>query len=46
MSTKRPEYSGNLEEYSKQAVSLRGTEEYKKSACEDLTCDLKTLCVL
>jgi hypothetical protein len=21
-------------------------EEYKKSACEDLTCDLKTLCVL
>jgi hypothetical protein len=25
----------------KQAVSLRSTEEYKKSACEDLTCDLK-----
>jgi hypothetical protein len=35
-----------LEEYSKQAVSLRSAEEYKKSACEDLTCDLKTLCVL
>jgi hypothetical protein len=31
---------------SKQAVSSRNTEEYKKSACEDLTCDLKTLCVL
>jgi hypothetical protein len=44
--SKRPEYSGKLEEYSKQAVSLRSTEEYKKSACEDLTCDLKTLCVL
>jgi hypothetical protein len=25
---------------------VRSTEEYKKSACEDLTCDLKTLCVL
>jgi hypothetical protein len=35
-----------LEEYSKQALSLRSTEEYKKSACEDITCDLKTLCVL
>jgi hypothetical protein len=33
-------------EASKQAVSTRSTEEYKKSACEDLTCDLKTLCVL
>jgi hypothetical protein len=28
------------------AVSWRSTEEYKKSACEDLTYDLKTLCVL
>jgi hypothetical protein len=31
---------------SKQAVSSRSTEEYRKSACEDLTCTLKTLCVL
>jgi hypothetical protein len=46
LSSKRPEYSGKLEEYSKQAVSLRSTEEYKKSACEDLTCELKILCVL
>jgi hypothetical protein len=45
-SSKGAEYSGRLEEYSKQAVSSRSTEEYKKSACEDLTCDLKTLCVL
>jgi hypothetical protein len=30
----------------KQAVSSKSTEEYKKSACEDLTCDLKILCVL
>jgi hypothetical protein len=30
----------------KQAVSLRSMEEYKKSACEDLTCDLKTLYAL
>jgi hypothetical protein len=28
--------SSKLEEYSKQAVSLRSREEYKKSACEDL----------
>jgi hypothetical protein len=35
--------SGKLEEYSKQAVSLRSTEEYKKSACEDLTRYLKIL---
>jgi hypothetical protein len=27
-------------------IGTRSTEEYKKSACEDLTCDLKTLCVL
>jgi hypothetical protein len=52
MSSKRPEYSSKLreyssklEEYSKQEGSLRTTEEYEKSACEDLTCDLKTLCV-
>jgi hypothetical protein len=38
---KRPEYSGNVEEHSKQAVSMKSTEEYKKSAFEDLTCDLK-----
>jgi hypothetical protein len=38
------EDSSKLEEYSKQAVSLRSAEEYKKSACEDLMCDLKTLC--
>jgi glutaredoxin len=43
---KQPGYSGKLEEYSKQALSWRSTEGYKKSACEDLTCDLKTLCVL
>jgi hypothetical protein len=30
----------------KQEVSSGSTEEYKKSAYEDLTCDLKTLCVL
>jgi hypothetical protein len=45
LSSKRPEYCGNLEEYRKQAVSLRSTEEYKKPDCEDLTCDLKTLCM-
>jgi hypothetical protein len=42
---KRPEHSGKLEQYSKQAVNLRSTEEYTKSAYEDLTFDLKTLCV-
>jgi hypothetical protein len=31
LSSKGPEYSGKLKEYSKQAVSLRSTEEYKKS---------------
>jgi hypothetical protein len=40
------EYSSKLEEYSKQAVSWRSTEKYKKSGCEDLTCDLKALFVL
>jgi hypothetical protein len=30
LSSKRPEYGGELEEYSKQAVSLRSTEEYNK----------------
>jgi hypothetical protein len=40
------EYSSKLQEYRKQAVSSRSREEYKKSAWEDLTCDLKTLCVL
>jgi hypothetical protein len=40
------EDSSKLEEYSKQAVSLRRVEEYKKSACEDSTCNLKALCVL
>jgi hypothetical protein len=30
----------------KQLRNSRSTEEYKKSACEDLTCDLKTLCAL
>jgi hypothetical protein len=38
--------SRKLEEYSKQAVSWRSREEYRKSACEDLMCDLKTFCVL
>jgi hypothetical protein len=38
LNSKLPEYSGNLEEYSKQAVSLRSTEEYKKSACENFMC--------
>jgi hypothetical protein len=28
------------------AVSCRSAEEYKKSACEDLTCDLKTMCAI
>jgi hypothetical protein len=34
------------EQASKRAVSSKSTEEYEKSTCEDLTCDLKTLCVL
>jgi hypothetical protein len=34
------------EQASKQAVSSRSTEKYKKSACVGFTCDLKTLCVL
>jgi hypothetical protein len=42
---KRLEYSGKLEEYSKQAVSWRSTEGYKKSARENLICDLKTAVV-
>jgi hypothetical protein len=42
----KQEDSSKQEEYSKQAVSLGSPEEYKKSACEDLMCDLKTLCVL
>jgi predicted nuclease with TOPRIM domain len=41
--SKRQEYNGKLEELSKQAVSLRNTDEYKKSAYEDLTCDLNSL---
>jgi hypothetical protein len=31
---------------SKEAVSSKNTEEYKKSSCEDLTCDLKAMFVL
>jgi hypothetical protein len=31
---------------SRERIGTRSTEEYRKSACEDLTCDLKTLCVL
>jgi hypothetical protein len=27
-------------------IGTRSTDEYKKSAYEDFTCDLKTLCVL
>jgi hypothetical protein len=42
---RKPEDNNKLVEYSKQAVSLRSGEEYKKSDCEDLTCDLKTSCV-
>jgi hypothetical protein len=42
LNSKLPEYSGKLEEYCKQAVRLRSTEEYKKSAFKALTCDLKT----
>jgi hypothetical protein len=38
--------SGRSMRRSKQAARSRSAEEYKKSACEDLTCDLKTLCVL
>jgi ssDNA-binding Zn-finger/Zn-ribbon topoisomerase 1 len=34
------------EQASKQAVSLKSTEVYKKSVCEDLTCDMKILCVI
>jgi hypothetical protein len=32
-----------FEQASKQAVNWRSAEEYKKSACEDLTCDFKNL---
>jgi hypothetical protein len=27
-------------------IGTRRTEEYRRWACEDLTCDLKTLCVI
>jgi hypothetical protein len=27
-------------------IATRSTEEYRRSSCEDLTCDLKTLCVI
>jgi hypothetical protein len=37
--------SSKLEAYSKQTISLRSAEEYKMSACKDLICDLKILCV-
>jgi hypothetical protein len=43
---RKQEDSSKLEEYSKHAISLRSAEEYKKSACEDSTCDLTSLCVL
>jgi hypothetical protein len=38
--------SGRITGTSEQAVSLKSTEEYRKSACENLTCALKTLYVL
>jgi hypothetical protein len=38
--------TGRCMQISKQAVSSRSTEEYTKSACEDLTCALKTSCEL
>jgi hypothetical protein len=41
----KQEDNSKLEQYSKQAVSLKNAEGYKKSDCEDLTCDLKTSCV-
>jgi hypothetical protein len=31
---------------SSERIGTRNIEEYKKSACEDLTCDLKNLYVL
>jgi hypothetical protein len=37
--------SGRSTRTSKQ-IGTRSTEEYKKPACEDFTCDLKTLCLL
>jgi hypothetical protein len=43
---RKQEDSSKLEEYTKQAVSLRSAEEHKKSACGDLICELKTLYVL
>jgi hypothetical protein len=43
---RKQEDSSKLEEYSEQAKSLRSAEEYKKSACKDLMCALKTFCVL
>jgi hypothetical protein len=39
------EHNGKQKEYSKQAGSFWGTDEYKKSACQDLTLDLKILYV-
>jgi hypothetical protein len=31
---------------SSEKIGTRGTEDYKRTACEDFTCALKTLCVL
>jgi hypothetical protein len=31
---------------SRERIGTRSTEEFKRSACEDLTCNLKTVCVL
>jgi hypothetical protein len=38
--------SGRNTRTNKQAVSSRSIEEYRRSACEDSTCDFKTLCVI
>jgi hypothetical protein len=43
LSSKQPEYSDKLEEYSKQAVSWMSTEEYKKLACELNVCSSRVI---
>jgi division protein CdvB (Snf7/Vps24/ESCRT-III family) len=49
-SSKLKEYRSKLEEYRREAgrvqkMSCSSTEEYKKSACEDLKHNMKTSCV-
>jgi hypothetical protein len=39
-------YNESRELLSSERIGTRSTEEYKRPACEDLTCDLKISCVL